>query len=101
MEFSSAAGYQAAVAANPHQVGGEQIYVEERRPRSGAYGGPGYNANRGGPGRGRGGPPDGRLNHQGRGGFLKDGGGGRGGYGPSRGRGGSMTPRGRGGPPIG
>lgn len=94
VEFSTAAGYNAAVAANPHQIAGEQIYVEERRPRSGAYGGVGYNANRGGPGRGRGGP-DGRGGYQGRGGYPKDGG--RGSFGPGRGRGGSMPMRGRGG----
>ncbi|MCJ1394945.1 hypothetical protein MMC18_007826 [Xylographa bjoerkii] len=90
VEFADIAGYNAAVAANPHVIGGEQIYVEERRPRPTAYGG-GYN-NRGGMRGGRGGP-DGRPNGQGRGGFQKDGG--RGGYVP-RGRGGTLTPRGRG-----
>ncbi|MCJ1286648.1 hypothetical protein MMC26_005994 [Xylographa opegraphella] len=90
VEFADIAGYNAAVAANPHLIGGEQIYVEERRPRPSAYGG-GYN-NRGGMRGGRGGP-DGRPNGQGRGGFQKDGG--RGGYIP-RGRGGTLTPRGRG-----
>ncbi|KAI9849663.1 MAG: hypothetical protein M1837_002788 [Sclerophora amabilis] len=96
VEFANIAGYTAAVAANPHQIGGEQIYVEERRPRSGAYGGAGYNAGRGGAGRGRGGL-DGRPSSQGRGGLQKDGG--RGGYGTARGRGGNNTPRGRAGPP--
>ncbi|KAI9823884.1 MAG: GTPase activating protein (SH3 domain) binding protein [Thelocarpon impressellum] len=92
VEFATAAGYNAAVTANPHHIGGEQIYVEERRPRSGAYGGAGYNP-RGGSGRGRGG--DGKFGGPGRGGFQKDGG--RGGsYGPGRGRGGHMAPRGRG-----
>ncbi|MCJ1437358.1 hypothetical protein MMC27_006745 [Xylographa pallens] len=90
VEFADIAGYNAAVAANPHLIGGEQIYVEERRPRPSAYGG-GFN-NRGGMRGGRGGP-DGRPNGQGRGGFQKDGG--RGGYIP-RGRGGTLTPRGRG-----
>ncbi|MCJ1478461.1 hypothetical protein MMC13_007141 [Lambiella insularis] len=90
VEFADLAGYKAAVAANPHLIGGEQIYVEERRPRPTAYGG-GFN-NRGGMRGGRGGP-DSRANGQGRGGFQKDGG--RGGFMP-RGRGGSLTPRGRG-----
>ncbi|KAI4164285.1 MAG: hypothetical protein LQ342_001930 [Letrouitia transgressa] len=89
VEFETIAGYNAAVAANPHLIGGEQIYVEERRPRPTAYGG--FNT-RGGMRGGRGGT-DGRTNGQGRGNFPKDGG--RGGFVP-RGRGGSMTPRGRG-----
>lgn len=93
VEFADVAGYNAAVAANPHQIGGEQIYVEERRPRSNAYGG-GYNGGRGGMRGGRGGA-EGRPTNQGRGGFQKDGG--RGGYGP-RGRGGNITPRGPGQP---
>ncbi|KAI9788296.1 MAG: hypothetical protein M1816_006981 [Peltula sp. TS41687] len=92
VEFSTPAGYQAAVAANPHLISGEQIYIEERRARPG-FGPGGFNTNRGGPGRGRGGP-DGRIG-QGRGGFQKDGG--RGNHGPSRGRGGTLSPRGRGG----
>ena len=92
MEFADAAGYHAAVAANPHLIGGEQIFVEERRPRPNAYGG-----NFGGRGgmRGGRGNNDGRPGSQGRGGgggnYPKDGG--RGGFMP-RGRGGSMTPRG-------
>ena len=90
MEFADITGYNAAVAANPHLIGGEQIFVEERRPRPTAYGG-GFNG-RGGMRGGRGGP-DGRTPSQGRGGFQKDGG--RGGFVP-RGRGGSLTPRGRG-----
>ena len=89
MEFADAAGYQSAIAANPYNIGGEQIWVEERRPRPNAYGG-GY-GNRGGMRGGRGGS-EGRGGSQGRG-YPKDGG--RGGYAP-RGRGGSMTPRGRG-----
>lgn len=92
VEFTDAAGYNAAVAANPHSIGGEQIYVEERRPRSTAYGG-GFNG-RGGIRGGRGGA-DGRQGSQGRGGYPKDGG--RGGFIP-RGRGGNMAPRGRGQP---
>ncbi|KAI9806252.1 MAG: hypothetical protein M1825_006367 [Sarcosagium campestre] len=93
VDFANSTGYNAAVAANPHQIAGEYIYVEERRPRMGAFGGMGYNANRGSFGRGRPGP-DGRPGSQGRGGFQKDGG--RGSYGPNRGRGGTVTPRGRG-----
>ncbi|KAI9724768.1 MAG: hypothetical protein M1812_000043 [Candelaria pacifica] len=95
VEFANSAGYSAAVAANPHLIGGENIYVEERRPRPNAYGG-GFNSGRGGMGRGGRGGPDGRPGNQGRGGFQKDGG--RGGYAP-RGRGGNgnVTPRGRGG----
>lgn len=88
VEFETIEGYNAAVAANPHSIGGEQIYVEERRPRNTPYGG--FNP-RGGMRGGRGGP-DGRPGSQGRGGFPKDGG--RGGFVPRGGRGGSMTPRG-------
>ncbi|KAI1110753.1 hypothetical protein F5Y14DRAFT_342157 [Nemania sp. NC0429] len=47
VEFKSAAGYQAAAAANPHVVNGENIVVEPRRPKAGAYGGSNYNAGRG------------------------------------------------------
>jgi hypothetical protein len=96
VEFATAAGYNAAVAANPHQIAGENILVEERRPRSTAYGGSGYNGGRGTAGRGRGGP-DGRSGSQGRGAFQKREDGGRGNYGPGRGgRGGpgNVTPRG-------
>ncbi|KAL1992471.1 hypothetical protein VTN49DRAFT_4503 [Thermomyces lanuginosus] len=78
VDFADQAAYNAAVAANPHQVGSEQIYVEERRVRTGGFGN-GYG--RGG-GRGR----DGRAGSQGRGGgFQRDSG--RGGFAP-RGRGG-------------
>ncbi|KAI1348297.1 hypothetical protein F5Y01DRAFT_317877 [Xylaria sp. FL0043] len=88
VEFKTTIGYQAAVAANPHVVNGENIVVEPRRPKAGAYGGSNYNAGRGG-----------THNRGGRGGF--DGGrsgshGSRGSYGgQNRGRGG--LPRGRGG----
>ncbi|KZF25110.1 hypothetical protein L228DRAFT_62167 [Xylona heveae TC161] len=88
VEFATPAGFNAAVSANPHTVGGEQILVEERRIRAG-YGG--YGPGRGGLNRGRGGS-DGRP--QGRGGFPRDGG--RGGYAP-RGRGGNVAPKARGG----
>ncbi|KAE8306984.1 hypothetical protein BDV41DRAFT_569430 [Aspergillus transmontanensis] len=82
VEFADPAGYAAAVAANPHQIGTEQISVEERRSRTSAYGGnANYGAGRGGSGRGRGD----RAGSQGRGGFQRDG---RGGFAP-RGRGGS------------
>lgn len=82
VEFADPAGYAAAVAANPHQIGTEQISVEERRSRTSAYGGnTSYSAGRGGSGRGRGD----RAGSQGRGGFQRDG---RGGFAP-RGRGGS------------
>ena len=100
VEFETAAGYQAAVTANPHVINGEQIWVEERRPRPNAYGGA-FNGRGGGMRGGRGGPDGGRPNNQagggqgGRGGFLKDGGRGGGGY-TQRGRGGTVTPRGRG-----
>ncbi|KAL8659101.1 MAG: hypothetical protein Q9202_007276 [Teloschistes flavicans] len=93
VEFETNEGYNAAVAANPHSIGGEQIYVEERRPRPAAYGG--FNA-RGGIRGGRGGA-DGRAGSQGRGNFPKDGG--RGGFVPRGGRGG-MTPRGGRGQPL-
>ncbi|RHZ68162.1 hypothetical protein CDV55_103151 [Aspergillus turcosus] len=84
VEFADPAGYAAAVAANPHQVGSEQIFVEERRPRGNAYGGnANYGAGRGGAGRGRGD----RAGNQGRGGFQREG---RGGF-ASRGRGGNVN----------
>ncbi|KAL4894622.1 hypothetical protein BDV59DRAFT_13771 [Aspergillus ambiguus] len=86
VEFADPAGYNAAVAANPHQIGSEQINVEERRARANAYGG---NANYGGRGgaRGRGD----RAGSQGRGGFQREG---RGGFAP-RGRGGNVNAKGR------
>ncbi|RHZ49695.1 NTF2 and RRM domain protein [Aspergillus thermomutatus] len=84
VEFAEPAGYAAAVAANPHQIGSEQIFVEERRPRGNAFGGnANYGAGRGGAGRGRGD----RAGNQGRGGFQRDG---RGGFAP-RGRGGNVN----------
>ncbi|ELR05950.1 hypothetical protein VC83_08206 [Pseudogymnoascus destructans] len=82
VEFASSAGYQAALAANPHHIGGEAILVEHRRPKSSAYGGAAYNT-RGG------------INNRGRGGFERGPGGqrGRGNFGGAA-RGGA--PRGRG-----
>ncbi|KAI9708418.1 MAG: hypothetical protein M1828_002990 [Chrysothrix sp. TS-e1954] len=86
-DFKTSAGYQAAVAANPHEIGGTRIVVEERRIRPASMGG---FAPRGGPmNRGGRGNFDGRPT-QGRGGFQRDGA--RGGY-PNRGRG---NPNGRG-----
>ncbi|KAI1423594.1 hypothetical protein F5Y12DRAFT_527319 [Xylaria sp. FL1777] len=87
VEFKTAAGYQAAVAANPHVVNGENIVVEPRRPKAGAYGGSNYNAGRGNAHSrgGRGGFDAGRSgSHGSRGSFG----------GQNRGRGG--LPRGRG-----
>lgn len=94
VEFADATAYNAAVAANPHSIGGEQIYVEERRPRANAYGG--NFAGRGGMRGGRGGNEGRPGSSQGRGGFPKEGG--RGGYPPRGGRGGNMPQRGRGQP---
>ncbi|KAJ5580946.1 hypothetical protein N7450_007247 [Penicillium hetheringtonii] len=82
VEFAEPSGYSAAVNANPHQVNGEQIVLEERRPRGGAYGSNG-GAGRGPAGRGRGD----RAGSQGRGGFQREG---RGGFAP-RGRGGNVA----------
>ncbi|KAI1397197.1 hypothetical protein F4819DRAFT_92440 [Hypoxylon fuscum] len=87
VEFANAAGYQAAVTANPHVVNGENIVVEPRRPKAGAYGGSNYTTGRGGV-----------QNRTGRGGFDGRSGsqGGRGSFGgQGRGRGGG-APRGRG-----
>ncbi|KAJ5145741.1 uncharacterized protein N7515_000305 [Penicillium bovifimosum] len=88
VEFNEPSGYAAAVAANPHQIGSEQILVEERRPRGNAYGSNGFPAGRGGgAGRGRGD----RTGSQGRGGFQREG---RGSFTP-RGRGGNVAAKGR------
>ncbi|KAM5351306.1 hypothetical protein ACJ41O_004029 [Fusarium nematophilum] len=87
VEYKTPEGYQAAAAANPHTVNGENIVVEPRRPKANAYGGSSYGGGRGGlSGRGRGGIDGGRSGGQGpRGNFS----------GQNRGRGGA--PRGRGG----
>lgn len=87
VEFNEPAGYAAAVAANPHQIGSEQILVEERRPRGNAYGGNFPAGRGGGAGRGRGD----RAGSQGRGGFQREG---RGSFTP-RGRGGNVAAKGR------
>ncbi|KAL5336338.1 hypothetical protein BJX70DRAFT_400737 [Aspergillus crustosus] len=84
VEFADRAGYNAAVAANPHQIGTEQVKLEERRTRGNVYSGnPSYGPGRGGAGRGRGD----RIGSQGRGGFQREG---RGGFAP-RGRGGNAN----------
>ncbi|KAK3368066.1 NTF2 and RRM domain-containing protein [Podospora didyma] len=82
VEFKSTSGYNNAVAANPHTVNGENILVEQRRPKANAYGGSNYSATRGGAaGRGRGGFEGSRSGQ----------GGGRGGFpGQGRGRGGGL-----------
>jgi len=94
VEFKTQAGYNAAVAANPHTVNGENIIVEQRRPKANAYGGSNYSSTRGGgvPGRGRGGYEPQRSGSQGgagRGGFTGQPRGGRGGA--PRGRGASQA----------
>ncbi|KAK2738494.1 hypothetical protein FQN57_007009 [Myotisia sp. PD_48] len=88
-EFVEIAGFKAAVAANPHQIGSERVVVEERRPRPNTYGGSGsYTNPHGGANRGRGD----RTGGQNRGGFQKD----SGRYTPRGGRGGgNVTPKGR------
>ncbi|KAH7041293.1 uncharacterized protein B0I36DRAFT_371555 [Microdochium trichocladiopsis] len=90
VEFATVAGYQAAVAANPHIINGESIQVEPRRPKAGAYGGSNYSAGRGGaPSRGgRGSFEGGRSGSSG----------GRGNFGgQNRGRGGAGAGAARGG----
>jgi len=87
VEYSSPKEYQAAAAANPHKVDGEDIYVEPRRPKANAYGGNGYQGPRGGMNqRGRGGFEQGRPGNQGQ----------RGNFQQNRGRGGGAggAPRG-------
>ncbi|KAK5111097.1 hypothetical protein LTR62_005296 [Meristemomyces frigidus] len=85
VDFKSPASYQAAVAANPHNVCDSVLHLEARRIRTEGQFGPGRGGfnpgqrGRGGPGQG--GPP-------------------RGVFGGDRGRGG-FAPRGRGAPPGG
>ncbi|KAK1965381.1 hypothetical protein LY78DRAFT_580563 [Colletotrichum sublineola] len=93
VEFATVAGYQAAAAANPHTVNGENIIVEPRRPKATAYGGSSYSTPRGNAtsgGRGRGGFEGNRSGSQGnaRGNFT---GGQARGRGSVRGRGASQT----------
>lgn len=78
------------MAANPHHIGSEQIFVEERRIRPGNFGNA-YGAGRGGATRGR---SDGRTGSQGRGGtFQRESG--RGGFASRGGRGGNVAAKGR------
>jgi hypothetical protein len=75
VDFKTPAGYQAAVAANPHTVNGVEMKVEERRQNPGQFNNRGGSF-RGAP-RGRGGqPPRGNFQPRGRGGAVR---GGRGG----------------------
>ncbi|KAF2234045.1 hypothetical protein EV356DRAFT_515718 [Viridothelium virens] len=85
VDFATPAGYQAAVAANPHVLGNDRIFVEERRLRPGSY--PYVPRGRGDMrgGRGGNGPRDG-----GRGGFQQ-----KPAFAP-RGRGANVGARGRG-----
>ena len=77
VEFADQAAFNAAVAANPHNINGEDVFVEERHIRSGStYGG--FSS---------------RGSMRGRGTFPKEGG--RGTFSPRGGRGGSIS-RGRG-----
>lgn len=85
VEFATAAGYKNAADANPHVIAGENIILEQRRPKAAAYGGSGYNNNnnnnRGAMNnRGRGNYDQGRTGSQsgGRGGFSQRGRGGPG-----------------------
>jgi len=100
VDFKTAEGYNAAIAANPHTLGSDKLYVEERRfrqgagpytPRGGPYqGGRGGGGNRGGAGQGA---PRGNFQGGGGGrgaGYTSRGGrGGSGASGPGRGRGGA------------
>jgi hypothetical protein len=94
VEFADAAGYNAAVAANPHTIGTEQITVEERRPRPNAFGGSNASFTRGGANAGRGRGMQGRGGGQQGGGFPKDAG--RGNFQQRGGKSGNVTPKGRG-----
>ena len=87
VDFKTADGYQKAVDGNPHKLGDDTFYVEERRVRPGStpYVPRGnYQGGRGGRGGGMQGAP--------RGNFQSN----RGGFTP-RGRGGAPGGRGRGG----
>ena len=94
VEFADPAGYNAAVAANPHNIGTEQIYVEERRPRPNAFGGSNATFGRGSANSGRGrGAMQGRSASQG-GGYQKEAS--RGNFQQRGGKSGNVTPKGRG-----
>ncbi|KAH6620462.1 NTF2 and RRM domain-containing protein [Boeremia exigua] len=71
VDFKTPAGYQAAVAANPHTVDGVELKVEERRTRPQQYSGSFPRG--GGSQRGRGGPggPRGGFVPRGRGGAAR------------------------------
>ncbi|KAJ4989824.1 NTF2 and RRM domain-containing protein [Stagonosporopsis vannaccii] len=71
VDFKTPAGYQAAVAANPHTVDGVELKVEERRTRPQQFGGSFPRG--GGSQRGRGGPggPRGGFVPRGRGGAAR------------------------------
>lgn len=71
VDFKTPAGYQAAVAANPHTVDGVELKVEERRPRPQQFSGSFPRG--GGSQRGRGGPggPRGGFVPRGRGGAAR------------------------------
>lgn len=71
VDFKTSAGYQAAVAANPHTVDGVELKVEERRTRPQQFGGSFPRG--GGSQRGRGGPggPRGGFVPRGRGGAAR------------------------------
>ncbi|GAM82592.1 hypothetical protein ANO11243_005740 [Dothideomycetidae sp. 11243] len=87
VDFKTAEGYKAAIEANPHHVGNERIFVEERRMKPGSYPYVPRSGMRGG----RGGAPTAQGAN--RGSFQ----GGRGGF-AGRGRGGNGgSVRGRGG----
>ena len=89
VDFRTAEQYNAAVAANPHTIGNDKLYVEERRIRPGTTpfiprGGPyGRGGGRGGAGQGA---PRGDFGGRGRGGYAPRGA--RGGA-PRGGRGGA------------
>ncbi|KAF2155853.1 hypothetical protein K461DRAFT_274889 [Myriangium duriaei CBS 260.36] len=88
VDFKTAEGYKAAMDANPHHIGNDRIFVEERRMKPGAY----PYVPRGGMRGGRGAPAQGtnRGSFQGnRGGFTGRGRGGN--TGSVRGRGGAQA----------
>lgn len=97
VEFEEPSGFNAAVAANPHKIGSEQIFVEERRPGPpNAFGGnnPGFNRGGAHAGRGRGGSVlPGRTGSQ-SGNLPRDAG--RGSFQQRGGKTGNVTPKGRG-----
>lgn len=91
MEYADPASYAAAVAANPHNVGGTLISVDERKPRPGGFN---QQFNRGGSntGRGRGGMQ--QRNGSQSGNYPRDAG--RAGFQQRGSKPGNVTPKGRG-----